>query len=77
MKKIRKILAAMIFIASLIFSFWLAIGVMLVGGIQQAIVGFQIADAGMAAWGIVRALLFEMGFLPFWIGYIVSLFLMD
>ena len=76
-RKIKNILAAIIMIAAIIFSFWLSINVLLVGGIMQAIVGFQTMDIGMAAWGIVRALLFEMGFIPFWLGMFVSVWLTD
>ena len=77
MRKIRYTVAAVLVILSLIFSFWLAIGVMLVGGIEQAVIGSQINDAGMIAWGVVRALFFEFGFLPFWVGYIAAVYLMD
>ena len=75
--RIRNVVAALIVIASLIFSCWLGIGVMLVGGIQQAIVGFSIMDISMAAWGIARAVLFEVGFFPLWISYIVAFYIMD
>lgn len=77
MKKIKRMVAAALIILSLIFSFWLAIGVMLVGGIEQVVIGAQINDGGMIAWGIVRALFFEVGFLPFWVGYIAAFCLMD
>ena len=77
MKKIKRMAAAALIILSLIFSLWLAIGVMLVGGIEQVVIGAQINNGSMIAWGIVRALFFEFGFLPFWVGYIAAICLMD
>lgn len=76
-RKIKNILATIVMIVAIIVSFWLAINILLVGGVMQAIVGFQTMDAGMAAWGIVRALLFEMGFIPFWLGMFVAVWLTD
>lgn len=76
-RKIKNILAALIFILGIVVSFWLSIKVLLVGGVMQAIVGFQIMDVSMAAWGIVRALLFEMGIIPFWLGMFVAVWLTD
>lgn len=76
-KKIKNVLAVVIFIMGIVISCWLAINVMLVGGIQQTITGFQNGDAGMAAWGLARALLSEFGFVPFWIGFIISAALTD
>lgn len=75
--KIRDLLGLIIGIASVIFSLWLVIGVMLVGGISQAITGFQIGDTGMAAWGIARALLCELGFIPMWIGIMLGVIVSD
>ena len=72
-KRIRNTLLVIVFILSTIISCWLGIGVMLVGGIQQAIEGFRIMDDWMAAWGIVRAIFFEIGLLPFWLGIIITL----
>ena len=76
-KKIKNILALIIFILGIVISFWLSIKVLLVGGVMQAIVGFQTMDTAMAAWGIVRALLFEMGIIPFWLGMFIAVWLTD
>ena len=75
--KIRNVLSIIIMIGSIVLGLWLSLGVLLAGGIQQLVVGCQPGDAGMIAWGIVRALFFEFGFLPFWVGYIAAICLMD
>lgn len=75
--KIRDLLSIIIMLISIAFGLWLAIGVMLVGGIMQAITGFQIGDVAMAAWGIARALLCELGFVPMWIGIMIGVFVSD
>lgn len=75
--KIRDLLSIIIMIGSVILGLWLSLGVLLAGGIEQAIIGFQTGDAGMAAWGIVRALFFEMGFLVTWIGFMIGVFVGD
>lgn len=76
-QKIKIILALLILIVTTIIGFWLAIKVLLVGGIMQTMMGLQFADANMAAWGIIRALLFEMGFFPIWIGIFIAGLLTD
>lgn len=75
--KIRNILSIIIMIGSVILGVWLSLGVLLVGGIQQLVVGCQTGNASMIAWGIVRALFFEMGFIPTWIGIMLGVFVGD
>ena len=76
-KNFRDMLGILIIFASIILGIWLSIAVMLVGGIQQAIVGFQTANTAMATWGIIRALFFELGFLPTWIGFFLGIMISD
>lgn len=67
--KMKMALRIAIMLIGIITSIWLSFWVLLVGGIEQAIIGFQTANAGMAALGIVRALICELGFLPLWFAY--------
>lgn len=73
----RDLLGIIIMFASIVFSFWLAIGVMLVGGIVQVVEGIQIGNGAMIGWGVARAILFELGFIPAWIGMIIGVFVSD
>lgn len=75
--KVRNIIAAIIAIASVVLSLWLAIGVMFIGGINAAILGFTTGNISMGVWGIIRAVFFEFGFFPLFIGYIAALFVAD
>lgn len=75
--KIRNVLSIIIMIGSIVLGLWLSLGVLLAGGIQQLVVGCQTGDAGMIAWGIVRALFFEMGFIPMWLGIMLGVFVGD
>ena len=70
--KIKSWIGFLIIIISLIFSLWLSIGVMLIGGINSAIAGFETGNVSQGVWGIVRAFFFEVGFGPFWIGYMLG-----
>lgn len=74
--KIKSWIGFLIIIISLIFSLWLSIGVMLIGGINSAIAGFEIGNVSQGVWGIVRAFFFEVGFCPFWIGYVLGYMVM-
>lgn len=58
--------AVIIWIVSLIFSLWLGIGVMLIGGIADIVNGVQGVDLVAA---ILKIVFFEAGFIPAWIGY--------
>lgn len=75
--KIRNILGCLIIILGFIFSCWLGIGVMFIGGINSAIDGFTIGNVAQGVWGIVRAFFFELGFIPFWIGYVLGILVME
>lgn len=66
---IKSILFLMIILAGFIFSCWLSIGVMLIGGISTIASG---AVGGALAIAICKIIFFEMGFLPFWVCYILG-----
>lgn len=77
MNKVRKILAILILIASLIFGLWLSLYVMLYGGIMQAYNGFSTGAVSTGVWGVIKALFFEVGMIPSTLGWIISLFVSD
>ena len=66
---IKSILFLVIISAGFIFSCWLSIGVMLIGGITTIASG---AIGWDLAWAIIKIIFFEMGFMPFWISYILG-----
>lgn len=74
-KKIIGWFGVALIIIGFIFSCWLSFGVMLVGGINDAIIAFQDGNTSAAVWNIIRAIFFEMGFTPFWITWVVGLHL--
>ena len=59
-------------VTTLILSLWLTIGVMLIGGINSAITGFEIGNVSQGVWGIIRAVFSEIGMIPFSIGWIIG-----
>lgn len=67
--KIKTIIFSILVIAGFIFSCWLAIGVMLIGGIMTIVNG---ATGIALALAILEIIFFEMGFLPFWLSYILG-----
>lgn len=71
--RICSLIGLLLILGTLGLSIWLSIWVMLVGGITAAITGFLAGDVAMGVWGIVRAIFFEWGFLPFGIGTILGL----
>lgn len=71
-KKIKNALAIIIFVLGIIVSCWLTFSVMLVGGIEQTILGLQMGNVDIAVWGLLRALFCEVGFVVFWIGLLVA-----
>ena len=77
MKKLRNILMIIIFIASLLFGLWLSLGVMLYGGIMQAYNGFSAGNVLMGVWSVIRAIFFEMGMIPAYIGWIIAVLVDD
>ena len=67
---IKSILFLVMILIGFIFSCWLSIGVMLIGGITTVANG---AVGWDLAWAIVKIIFFEMGFTPFWISYILGI----
>ena len=59
-------------VTTLILSLWLTIGIMLIGGINSAIAGFEVGDVSQGVWGIIRAVFSEIGMIPFYIGWIIG-----
>ena len=66
---IKSILFIIIMLIGFIFSCWLSIGVMLIGGISAIASG---AVGGALAAAICKIIFFEMGFMPFWVCYILG-----
>ena len=67
---IKSILFTGILLIGLIFSCWLSIGIMLIGGISAIANG---AVGGELAVAICKIIFFEMGFMPFWLSYIFAI----
>ena len=76
-QKIKNILAILIVIAGIIGSCWLSFNVLLVGGVEQMMTGFNTMNVSMSVWGFLRAIFFEMGFILFWISALVFGWLTD
>ena len=73
-----KIIGYLIVIASLIFSIWLTIGVLFVGGIVQVVEAIDPINAMNIAIGILKIAFCEIGFLPCVITFpIASAFIED
>lgn len=66
---IKSILFITIMLIGFIFSCWLSIGVMLIGGISTIASG---AVGGALVAAICKIIFFEMGFMPFWVCYILG-----
>lgn len=73
----KKVIGVAIIILGAIIGLWLGLYVLLYGGICQVINGLNPLQVNDVAVGIIRALLFELGFLPFWIGLICGITIMD
>ncbi|MFA5013657.1 MAG: hypothetical protein WC520_03825 [Candidatus Paceibacterota bacterium] len=58
-----KILGVLLIVVGLVLAVWLAIFVMLYGGIMQAINNWD-TNTAAAVWGVIRAFFFEFGFVP-------------
>lgn len=63
---ISKIIATFIVLAGIAFGVYLCLYVMLYGGIMQAVENWGI-DNSKVVWGIIRAVLFEVGIIPAYI----------
>lgn len=59
-------------VASIVFGIWLCVWVMLYGGIMQAIENWGINNSAVV-WGIIKAIFFEVGLIPAYIGVIIGL----
>lgn len=70
---IKSILFIIIMLIGFIFSCWLSIGVMLIGGISTIASG---AVGGALAIAICEIIFFEMGFMPFWVCYILGILIL-
>ena len=70
---VKSILFLVIILAGFIFSCWLSIGVMLIGGITTIANG---AVGWDLAWAIVKIIFFEMGLMPFWMSYILGFYIL-
>lgn len=66
---IKSFLFAFLILGGFIFSCWLSIGIMLIGGISTIASG---AVGGALAIAICKIIFFEMGFMPFWGCYILG-----
>ncbi len=67
-----KILRILIIITGILIGLWLGLYVMLYGGICQIIDGINPLNAKDIALGVIRILFCEIGFIPFWLGFIVA-----
>ena len=76
-KHVKNILSLIILIVGIVVGLWLSLYVMLYGGIMQAYNGFTSGDVSSGVWGVIRAVFFEVGSLPIWIGLLVSCFVSD
>ena len=70
---IKSMLFVGILLIGLIFSCWLSIGIMLIGGISAIANG---AVGGALAAAICKIIFFEMGFMPFWVCYISAVLIL-
>lgn len=62
--------------ASVIFSIWLCLWVMLYGGIMQAVENFQVNNSAVV-WGIIRAIFAGIGAIPAYIGIFIGMLLLN
>jgi len=62
----KTIIGLLLVIAAIALGFWLSICVMLYGGIMSAITNWGVNNSAVV-WGIIRAVFFELGFIPAYI----------
>lgn len=69
----KKIIGLLIILVGIGFGIWLGLYVMLYGGIVQIISNINPINASGLALGVIRAILFEIGFIPTYVGVIIGM----
>ncbi|HUS89755.1 MAG TPA: hypothetical protein VMW91_10445 [Desulfosporosinus sp.] len=71
----KAIIGLILIVASIALGIWLCLWVMLYGGIMQAIENWGINNSAVV-WGIIKAVFFEIGLIPAYIGILVGMSLL-
>ena len=72
----KAIIGLILIVASIALGIWLCLWVMLYGGIMQAIENWGRSNPAVV-WGIIRAVFFEIGLIPAYIGICIGMVLLN
>ena len=70
----KTVIGCLFIAGGLFLGIWLALYVMLYGGIMQAVDNWGV-DKSAVVWGIIRAVFFEMGAIPGYLLAVIGVFI--
>jgi len=74
-KTLACVVGCVMIVAAVALGIWLALFVMLYGGIMQAITNWGVSNSAVV-WGIIRAVFFELGAIPAWLVALCGFFVL-
>ena len=72
----KVIVGLILIVTSIALGIWLCLWVLLYGGIMQAIENWGVNNSAVV-WGIIKAVFFQIGFIPSYIGICIGKSMFD
>lgn len=72
----KAVVGLIVVVASIVLGIWLCLWVLLYGGIMQAIENWGVNNS-VVVWGIIKAVFFEMGMIPAYIGILIGMHILN